>query len=54
VVNRLITYNSERVIRKDIHELLAKNYLDGGSPAANDILLRLTSKGRILLQKNLS
>ncbi|MGA2161521.1 MAG: hypothetical protein ABSG28_04895 [Methanoregula sp.] len=52
VVSRLVPDKSEWAIRKDIHELLAKNYLDAGSPAANDILLRLTSKGRILLQQN--
>ena len=50
VVSRLITDNGERMIRRKVHELLGENYLDGGSPA-NDIILRLTSKGRILLQQ---
>jgi hypothetical protein len=50
VIDQLITRNNERIIRKDIHELLAKRYLDEGSPN-HDRILRLTSKGRILLQK---
>ena len=50
VINQHIAYNSERMIRNDINELLAKCYLDDGSPT-HDRILRLTSKGRILLQK---
>lgn len=50
VVNRLLAHYSERVIRRKVHELLGENYLDGGSPA-HDIILRLTSKGRVLLQQ---
>ena len=52
VVNQLINRNSERLIRNYIHELLAKRYLDEGSPT-NNLNLRLTSKGRILLQQTM-
>jgi hypothetical protein len=53
VVGRLLPYHNERILRNSIHELLAKRYLDGGRPT-NDIILRLTSKGRILLQQTAS
>jgi len=53
VVNQLIPLYNERVIRNGVHELLQKRYLDGGKPT-NEIILRLTSKGRILLQQTAS
>ncbi|WML68042.1 MAG: hypothetical protein METHP_01614 [Methanoregula sp. SKADARSKE-2] len=50
VVSRLLHGHTERIIRNSIHELLLQCYLDGGKPT-NELILRLTSKGRILLQQ---
>ena len=49
IVQPLLSDHSERAIRSGIHSLLAKSYLDGGKPTG-EISLRLTSRGRILLQ----
>lgn len=50
VVQQLLPTHSERAIRSGIHSLLSRSYLDGGKPSG-DIALRLTSRGRILLQQ---
>lgn len=50
VVQRLLPTYGERTIRSGIHSLLSRTYLDGGKPSG-DITLRLTSRGRILLQQ---
>jgi hypothetical protein len=49
VVNQLASDPSESSVRSGVHKLLAKRYLDGGK-ANNEILLRITSGGRIALQ----
>jgi hypothetical protein len=49
VVHQLLPDHSESSIRSGVHKLLAKRYLDGGK-ANNEILLRITSGGRIALQ----
>jgi hypothetical protein len=50
IVQNLLSDHSERLIRSGVHTLLSKGYLDGGKPTG-DIALRLTSRGRILLQQ---
>lgn len=50
VVQHLLPFHSERTIRSSIHVMLDKAYLDGGKPTS-DTTLRLTSRGRILLQQ---
>jgi hypothetical protein len=49
VVHQLASDHSESSVRSGVHKLLAKRYLDGGK-ANNEILLRITSGGRIALQ----
>jgi len=49
VVNRLSPACSESSVRSSVHILLSKGCLDGGK-SSREILLRLTSRGRILLQ----
>jgi len=49
VVNRLYPTRSESSIRSGVHILLSKGCLDGGK-SSREILLRLTSRGRMLLQ----
>jgi len=49
VVNLLYPDRSESSIRSGVHILLSKSCLDGGK-ASQEILLRLTSRGRLLLQ----
>jgi hypothetical protein len=50
IVQPLLSDHSERAIRTGIHGLIARCYLDGGKPSG-EISLRLTSRGRILLQQ---
>ncbi len=50
IVQHLLPDHGERVIRSGIHTLLSKGYLDGGKPTG-EIALRLTSRGRIILQQ---
>jgi hypothetical protein len=52
-VQMLISTHSESSVRSAIRVLLSKRYLDGGK-SSSGILLRLTSKGRILLQPALA
>lgn len=49
VVHTLYPARSESSVRAGVHTLLSKGCLDGGK-SSREILLRLTSKGRILLQ----
>ena len=49
VVLRLQPARSESSVRSGVHTLLSKGCLDGGK-SGSEILLRLTSKGRVLLQ----
>ena len=51
VVQQLLPVYSERAIRSGVHSLISKSHLDGGKPTG-DISLRLTSRGRILLQQH--
>lgn len=50
VVQQLLPDHGESSIRSGIRTLLSKRYLDGGK-SCSEIVLRLTSNGRILLQK---
>jgi len=50
VVQQLQPLQSESSVRAGIRLLLSKRYLDGGK-STNEIILRLTSRGRVLLQK---
>jgi hypothetical protein len=50
VVHQLLPDHSESSVRSGVHKLLAKRYLDGGR-ANNEILLRITSGGRMALQR---
>jgi hypothetical protein len=50
IVQQLLPTHGERAIRSGVHNLILKGYLDGGKPTG-DITLRLTSRGRILLQQ---
>jgi hypothetical protein len=52
-VHLLYPAHSESSIRSGVRVLLSKRYLDGGK-ACNEIMLRLTSRGRLLLQPNLA
>ncbi|OPY38335.1 MAG: hypothetical protein A4E35_00758 [Methanoregula sp. PtaU1.Bin051] len=49
VVQMLQGTRSESSVRSGVHTLLAKGCLDAGK-ATSEIVLRLTSRGRILLQ----
>jgi hypothetical protein len=50
VVHQLLPDHSESRVRSGVHMLLSKRYLDGGK-ANNEILLRITSGGRMALQR---
>ncbi len=50
VVQQLLPEHGESGVRSAVRVLLSKGCLDGGKSTAG-IMLRLTSKGRILLQK---
>ena len=50
VVQQLLTSHGESSIRSNVRILLSKRFLDGGR-SSSEIVLRLTSSGRILLQK---
>ena len=50
VVQQLLPTHGESGVRSSIRVLLSKRFLDGGK-SSNEIVLRLTSKGRVLLQK---
>lgn len=50
VVQQLLPQHGESGVRSAIRVLLANRSLDGGK-SSSEIVLRLTSKGRILLQK---
>jgi len=49
VVDTLRSSWGESVVRSNVHLLLTKRYLDDGR-SASGIVLRLTSRGRLLLQ----
>jgi hypothetical protein len=49
VVKTLRETRSESSVRSSVRILLAKGCLDGGK-ASSEIILRLTSRGRVLLQ----
>ena len=49
VVHRLSPARSENGVRADVRTLISKGCLDGGN-SSREVLLRLTSKGRVLLQ----
>jgi hypothetical protein len=50
VVQQLLPVHGESGVRSSIRVLLSKRFLDGGK-SSSEIVLRLTSKGRVLLQK---
>jgi hypothetical protein len=50
VVQQLLPAHGESGVRSSIRVLLSKRFLDGGK-SSSEIVLRLTSKGRVLLQK---
>ena len=50
VVQQLLPAHGESSVRSAIRVLLSKRCLDGGK-SSSEIMLRLTSKGRLLLQK---
>ena len=49
VVHVLRPAHSESSIRSSVRILLSKRYLDGGK-SSSEIVLRLTSRGRLILQ----
>ena len=49
VVHALQPNHSENSVRSAVRILLSKRYLDGGK-SSSEIVLRLTSRGRLLLQ----
>jgi len=49
VVNGLYPTRSESSVRSGVRILLSKGCLDGGK-SSSEIILRLTSRGRVLLQ----
>jgi hypothetical protein len=51
VVHALHPARSESSVRSGVRVLLSKRCLDGGK-SSNEIILRLTSRGRLLLQPN--
>jgi hypothetical protein len=51
VVHVLRPNHSESSVRSAVRILLSKRYLDGGK-SSSEIILRLTSRGRLLLQPN--
>jgi hypothetical protein len=50
VVQQLLPTHSESSVRSGVRILLSKRYLDGGK-SSKEVVLRLTSSGRLLLQK---
>jgi hypothetical protein len=50
VVQQLLSSYGESGVRSSVRILLSKRYLDGGK-SSSEIVLRLTSSGRLLLQK---
>jgi hypothetical protein len=48
-VHMLHPAHSESSVRSGVRVLLSKRYLDGGK-SSSEIVLRLTSKGRLLIQ----
>lgn len=50
VVEKLYPGRSESSIRSGVTHLISKGCLDGGK-SSSEVLLRLTSKGRLLIQK---
>jgi len=50
VVQQLLPEHGESSVRSAVRILLSKRILDGGK-SSSEIVLRLTSKGRIILQK---
>ena len=50
VVQQLLPTHGESGVRSSIRILLSQRFLDGGK-SSSEIVLRLTSKGRVLLQK---
>ena len=50
VVHQLHPAHGESGVRSSVRVLLSKRFLDGGK-SSSEIVLRLTSKGRVLLQK---
>jgi hypothetical protein len=50
VVQQLLPDHGESSIRSAVRVMLSNRTLDGGK-SSSEIVLRLTSKGRILLQK---
>nr|WP_320161456.1 hypothetical protein [uncultured Methanoregula sp.] len=53
VVHALQPNHSESSVRSAVRVLLSKRYLDGGK-SSSEIVLRLTSRGRLLLQPTAS
>lgn len=49
VVQLLNSGHSESSVRSGVRILLSKRYLDGGK-SSSEIILRLTSRGRLLIQ----
>ena len=50
VVQQLLATHGESGVRSGIRVLLSQRFLDGGK-SSSEVVLRLTSKGRVLLQK---
>ena len=50
VVHQLQPIHSESSVRSCVRVLLSKRHLDGGK-SSSEVVLRLTSKGRLLLQQ---
>nr|WP_319375250.1 hypothetical protein [uncultured Methanoregula sp.] len=53
VVHTLQSAHSESSVRSAVRVLLSKRYLDGGK-SSSEIVLRLTSRGRLLIQPTAS
>lgn len=53
VVEKLAPAHSESSVRSGVRLLLSKSYLDGGK-SSREIVLRLTSRGRLLIQAPVS
>jgi hypothetical protein len=51
VVEQLRQAHGESSIRSSVRILLSRRYLDGGK-SSSEIVLRLTSSGRLMLQKS--
>jgi hypothetical protein len=48
IVQKLYPGHSESSVRSGVHVLLSKRYLDGGK-SSSEIVIRLTSRGRLLI-----